>query len=267
MSEVKDHTSVLVSSSSNDTLPPTNSSKTKEIFAFKTSDLYKAGAEFIGTLFFIFMALTAVQASLALSETQVQTQKFGADSIVLIAASFGLALMSSIAMVGNISGGHLNPAVTIGLFAIGEISAPAAVFYIIAQMIGACVGAAFADLVSAGPLFGYNAVQTNSNVGSAFGAEVLMTFVLVMVVFKSAVDTKMDSGFAPVLIGFAVFALHLSGVTIDGTSINPARSFGAAAVAGKWDNHWIFWVGPILGGLLAAGCFTVFNQLKKLSKD
>lgn len=94
-----------------------------------------------------------------------------------------------------------------------------------------------------------------------------MTFVLVMVVFKSAVDTNMDSGFAPVLIGFAVFALHLSGVTIYGTSINPARSFGAAAVAGKWEDHWIFWVGPILGGLLAAGCFTVFNQLKKLSKD
>jgi MIP family channel proteins len=260
--------SVLSAISSSDTLPPpNNSSKKSSIMSFKTSDLFKAGAEFIGTLFFIFMALTAVQASLGLTETVVQTRKFAADSIVLIAASFGLALMSSIAMVGNISGGHLNPAVTVGLFAIGELSAPAAVFYIVAQTLGACVGAVFADLVSAGPLFGFNAVSKNSTVGSAFGAEILMTFVLVMVVFKSAVDTKMDSGFAPVLIGFSVFALHLSGVTIDGTSINPARSFGAAAVAGKWDDQWIFWVGPILGALLAAGCFKGFNALKAMSKE
>jgi glycerol uptake facilitator-like aquaporin len=285
-------------------------------------DAYPSIAELIGTLFFVFLGLTAVQSALTLgSNNTLQANLESSDFVLLIAASFGISLMVCISMVAKVSGGHLNPAVTIALCASGIVSIPKAAMYIVAQTAGATIGAAFANLVTPGPLLGTNAVSSNVDVNIAFWSEVLLTFVLVLTVFTTAVDktemnsgfapfyigfsvfaihlsgitidgssnvdvniafwsevlltfvlvltvfttavdkTEMNSGFAPFYIGFSVFAIHLSGITIDGTSVNPARSFAAAAVAGKWADQWIFWVGPILGGLLAAGVFRFFQYV------
>jgi MIP family channel proteins len=226
-------------------------------------DAYASIAELIGTLFFVFLALTAVQSALTLgANNTLQANLESSDFVLLIAASFGISLMVCISMVAKVSGGHLNPAVTIALCASGIVSIPKAAMYIVAQTAGATIGAAFANLVTPGPLLGTNAVSSNVDVNIAFWSEVLLTFVLVLTVFTTAVDkTEMNSGFAPFYIGFSVFAIHLSGITIDGTSVNPARSFAAAAVAGKWADQWIFWVGPILGGLLAAGVFRFFQYV------
>ncbi|KAJ3308610.1 oleate-activated transcription factor pip2 [Boothiomyces sp. JEL0838] len=226
--------------------PVSTKAKTESI----TTILAASFGEFIGTTFFIFLALTGAQAAT------------GADpsaTILMIAASFGLSLMVSIMMVARVSGGHLNPAVTVALASAGLISVTKASLYIVAQCIGATAGAALAHAVTQGSLVAYNQVAPGTSSGSAFLAEILLTFVLVLTVFTTAVDGKVDPGFAPTLIGFSVFAIHLSGIPIDGTSVNPARTFGAAVITSHWDNHWVFWAGPILGGLLASATHKIFK--------
>ncbi|KAJ3273405.1 Aquaporin-4 [Terramyces sp. JEL0728] len=206
--------------------------------------------EFVGMTFFIFLALTAAQGATGMDASA---------KILMIAAGFGLSLMVSIMMVARVSGGHLNPAVTVALASAGLISLTKAIFYIVAQCLGATAGALLAHLVTQGSLVAYNEVAPGTAVGSAFLAEILLTFVLVLTVFTTAVDGKVDPGFAPTLIGFSVFAIHLSGIPIDGTSVNPARTFGASVVTSHWDNHWVFWAGPIIGGLLASGTHKIFK--------
>jgi MIP family channel proteins len=236
------------------------------LFSFEAADVVAAFAEFVGTCFFVFLALTTVQAAMTQGTDSKVEKSQNASTILAIATSFGVGLMVCIAMVGNISGGHLNPAVTIALLTNRLISVPKAILYIIAQMFGAALGAAFANIVTPGPLIGTNAVSPNISEGNALLAEILLTFVLVMTVFKTAVDKGMDAGFAPFFIGFSVFAIHLSGITITGTSVNPARSFGPALVTGVWDGQWVFWVGPIVGGLLASVFYNVTNMAHKITK-
>jgi MIP family channel proteins len=230
---------------------------------FSVNDVYAAIAEMIGTLFFVFLGLTAVQAALTLgSDSTLKSNGESSLFVLQIATAFGISLMVCISMVAKVSGGHLNPAVTVALCASGIVSIPKAIMYVFAQTIGATIGAAFANLLTPGPLLGVNSVSPTIDVNTGFWSEVLLAFVLVLTVFTAAVDkTENNSGFAPFYIGFSVFAIHLSGITIAGASVNPARSFGAAAVAGKWDNHWVYWVGPIFGGLLAAGVFRFFEYV------
>ncbi|EPS67791.1 hypothetical protein M569_06982, partial [Genlisea aurea] len=162
------------------------------------------------------------------------------------------------------SGGHINPAVTFGLFLARKVSLVRAVAYILAQTAGAIVGVAIVKGVT-GSLYdslggGANFVQPGYTKGTALGAEIIGTFVLVYTVF-SATDPKRSARdshvpvLAPLPIGFAVFIVHLATIPITGTGINPARSFGAAVVFNSqkiWDEHWIFWVGPLIGALAAA---------------
>ncbi|KAI8896073.1 aquaporin-like protein [Globomyces pollinis-pini] len=220
-------------------------------------DFVAAIAELIGTTFFIFLSLTAVQSAVTLGSTNAGS--LSASVILLIATAFGLSLMVSIAMVAHISGGHLNPAVTIALAAFGLVSIPRAAMYIVAQCIGATLGAVFTIMVTPGPLLGYNAVNPAVGQSGAIVAEILLTFVLVITVFMTAVEGKMNPGVAPMFIGLSVFVIHLAGIPIDGTSVNPARSFGAALISGKWADQIVFWLGPIIGGLLAAGVYKFFK--------
>ncbi|OAE22915.1 hypothetical protein AXG93_3109s1020 [Marchantia polymorpha subsp. ruderalis] len=162
------------------------------------------------------------------------------------------------------SGGHINPAVTFGLFLARKVTLPRAVLYMIAQCLGAICGC---GLVKAwqSSLYnryggGANSVASGYSKGTGLGAEIIGTFVLVYTVF-SATDPKRNARdshvpvLAPLPIGFAVFMVHLATIPITGTGINPARSFGAAVIFNaekSWDDHWIFWVGPFIGAALAA---------------
>ncbi|KAL4394863.1 hypothetical protein AHAS_Ahas02G0194500 [Arachis hypogaea] len=160
--------------------------------------------------------------------------------------------------------GHINPAVTFGLFLARKLSLTRAVFYIMFQCLGAICGALvvkgfqphqFERLGGAA-----NSVSRTYSKGGGLGAEIVGTFVLVYTVF-SATDAKRNARdshvpiLAPLPIGFAVFLVHLATIPVTGTGINPARSLGAALVYNKdqaWDDHWIFWVGPFIGAALAA---------------
>ncbi|CDY66912.1 BnaAnng23190D [Brassica napus] len=181
-----------------------------------------------------------------------------------IAWAFGGMIFALVYCTAGISGGHINPAVTFGLFLARKLSLTRALYYIVMQCLGAICGA---GVVKGFQPKQYQALGGGSNTvapgytkGSGLGAEIIGTFVLVYTVF-SATDAKRNARdshvpiLAPLPIGFAVFLVHLATIPITGTGINPARSLGAAIIYNKdhsWDDHWVFWVGPFIGAAFAA---------------
>ncbi|PRQ59377.1 putative major intrinsic protein [Rosa chinensis] len=222
---------------------------------------YRAGiAEFVATFLFLYITILTVMGVLK-GETKCKTV-----GIQGIAWAFGGMIFALVYCTAGISGGHINPAVTFGLFLARKLSLTRAVFYIIMQCLGAIAGAAVVKaFTNKGHFFeinngGANFVAHGYTKGSGLGAEIIGTFVLVYTVF-SATDAKRSARdshvpiLAPLPIGFAVFLVHLATIPITGTGINPARSLGAAIIFNKdraWDDQWIFWVGPFIGAALAA---------------
>lgn len=228
---------------------------------FKLWSFYRAIiAEFIATLLFLYVTVATVIGHKKLNKAD-QCDGVG---LLGIAWAFGGMIFILVYCTAGISGGHINPAVTFGLLLGRKVSLIRAVAYMIAQCLGAIcgVGLVKAFMKSFYNEFGggSNSVAHGYNKGTAVGAEIIGTFVLVYTVF-SATDPKRSARdshvpvLAPLPIGFAVFMVHLATIPITGTGINPARSFGAAVIYNNdkvWDDHWIFWVGPLAGALAAA---------------
>ncbi|KAL8552994.1 hypothetical protein ACS0TY_001607 [Phlomoides rotata] len=217
-------------------------------------------AEFIATLLFLYVTVATVIGHKKLNKLD-QCDGVG---LLGIAWAFGGMIFILVYCTAGISGGHINPAVTFGLFLARKVSLIRAVAYIVAQCLGAICGVGLVKAFMKTPYNrlggGANIVATGYSTGTALGAEIIGTFVLVYTVF-SATDPKRSARdshipvLAPLPIGFAVFMVHLATIPITGTGINPARSFGAAVIYNKkqvWDDHWIFWVGPFVGALAAA---------------
>ncbi len=216
-----------------------------------------AAAEFLATALFVFLGTGAVVSVLALSGGLT------APALIVIAAAHGLAIMALVAATANISGGHINPAVTIALWSAGKIDLGKSLMYIVAQMAGAVLGSLLLLGVVAGPLEGNLGAHGLGSVvagsaGSGFLAEIVVTFALVITVFMVAVHPRNIGGYAPLAIGMVVLIDHLVAVPMTGASMNPARTFGPAFVSwindvdGMWVSHWVYWAGPIVGGLVAA---------------
>ncbi|XP_068308329.1 aquaporin PIP1-2-like isoform X2 [Pyrus communis] len=205
---------------------------------------YRAGiAEFIATFLFLYITILTV---MGVNRT---TSKCASVGIQGIAWAFGGTIFALVYSTAGISGGHINPAVTFGLFLARKLSLTRAVFYIVMQTLGAIAGAGVVkgfqknqyELLGGGA----NLVNHGYTKGDGLGAEIVGTFVLVYTVF-SATDAKRNARdshvpiLAPLPIGFAVFLVHLATIPITGTGINPARSLGAAIVYNKehaWDDH------------------------------
>ncbi|KAK6946442.1 Major intrinsic protein [Dillenia turbinata] len=215
-------------------------------------------AEFIATLLFLYVTVATV---IGYKKTADPCSTVG---LLGIAWAFGGMIFILVYCTAGISGGHINPAVTFGLFLARKVSLIRAIAYMVAQCLGAICGVglvkAFMKSFYDANGGGANSVAHGYNKGTALGAEIIGTFVLVYTVF-SATDPKRNARdshvpvLAPLPIGFAVFMVHLATIPITGTGINPARSFGAAVIYNKdyvWDDHWIFWVGPFVGALAAA---------------
>jgi aquaporin Z len=213
----------------------------------------KYAAEFIGTLVLVLMGCgSAVLAGSSIG-------------FVGISFAFGLSLLAMVYAIGGISGCHINPAVSISMLAAGKLSAKDAVAYIVAQCLGAVVGAAALYVIAIGnPSYnlainglGQNGYDAASPAGfsmtSAFVAEVLLTFIFLLVIHGSTSE-KVPKGFAGIPIGLSLVLIHLVGIPVTGTSVNPARSLGPALIAGgtALNQLWLFWVAPIIGGLIAA---------------
>ncbi|CAM6109753.1 unnamed protein product [Calypogeia fissa] len=218
-------------------------------------------AEFVATLLFLYITIGTVIGN---NHSDDLTGSCGGVGMLGIAWAFGGMIFILVYCTAGISGGHINPAVTFGLFLARKVTLPRALLYIIAQCLGAICGAGLVKgwqtsfYESKGG--GANFVANGYTIGTGLGAEIIGTFVLVYTVF-SATDPKRNARdshvpvLAPLPIGFAVFVVHLATIPITGTGINPARSFGAAVIYNRthvWDDQWIFWVGPFIGAAIAA---------------
>jgi MIP family channel proteins len=220
-------------------------------------------AEFIATLLFVFLGAGAVVAvggilPLELEElTPDVSAILGIGQLVAIALAHGFAIAVLVAAIARISGGHINPAVTFAAVITGRMKAGPGVLYVAAQLAGAVVGALLLDAVLASDVegnLGAHALNDSALSGDLAGlvVEIILTFVLVFTVFAVAMDPRGPSNLAPIAIGLAVLIDHFVGVPLTGASMNPARSFGPALVANEWDDHWVYWIGPLAGAAIAA---------------
>ncbi|MFA4929980.1 MAG: MIP family channel protein [Patulibacter sp.] len=210
----------------------------------------RAIAEAIGTF---ILVLIGCGAAVALAP--------GADNVAGIAGTalaFGFGIAGAIYAVGHISGGHLNPAVSVALTVIGRFKAADLPAYIGAQLVGATVAAlVLKGIFTDADLLGNNAVAEGVSNGSALLLEGVLTAVFLFVIVAVATDKRATPGIAALAIGLTLAAIHLVAITTTGTSVNPARTFGPDLITGEWSGFWVFLVGPFVGGALGALVYNV----------
>jgi len=238
-----------------------------------------AFAEFVGSGLFVYVACgAAANTSMFLTPGPVA---------IAIALAFGLTLFTLCFMIGHISGGHLNPVISIVFVALRKITPIRGVMYVLAQFFGTLLGAALlrastppAWTVSTSPTpvpncLASNMVNADVTPGVAFLVEIILTFFLLMVVCAATDSNKSNQTLIPLAIGICVTCCHLMALPVDGCSLNPTRSFATAAVAhattgcsAVFNNHWIFWIGPLIGGALGAIVYEfVFYDAGSKGKD
>ena len=190
-----------------------------------------------------------------------------------VAFAFGLSLLAMVYTIGPISGCHINPAVTCGVLLAKKMDAKDAVAYVIAQIVGAIIAAAFILFIAKGAAGGYDAATAGLgangyglhspgqySLAAAFVAEIILTMFLVLTVLGST-DIKAPVGFAGLAIGLVLTLIHLVGIPITNTSVNPARSIGPAIFVGGWavEQLWLFIVAPLIGAAIAAGIYSAMR--------
>lgn len=188
-------------------------------------------------------------------------------STLHIAFTFGLAVASLAQVLGPISGCHVNPAVSVGLFISGNCSFLKTICYIVCQCCGAIAGSAVLKLILPKTIHGLGATGLNPQVTAAqgVGMEIIISFLLVLVVHAVTDRKRTDvKGWAPLAIGLTIAVAHMAAVPITGSSMNPARSLGPAVVGDKYEHLWVYWVGPLVGAGIAG---VVYRMGLRPNKD
>jgi aquaporin Z len=217
----------------------------------------RAVAELIGTFWLVFGGC----GSAVIALTPTPTMGIGLYGVSL---AFGLTVVTMAYAIGHISGCHLNPAVSIGLCIGKRFPASDVLPYIIAQVIGAIIGAGIIYLIASGQAdfdlaksgLGSNGYGDHSPVNYSLGAalvtEIVLTFMFLLIIL-GATDQRAPQGFAPLAIGLGLALIHLIGIPVTRVSVNPARSTGPAIFVGGWalGQLWLFWVAPIIGAIVA----------------
>ena len=214
----------------------------------------RLGAEFLGTFWLVFGGCGSAVLAAAFPEVGI--------GLLGVSLAFGLTVLTMAYAVGHISGGHFNPAVTLGLWAGGRFGAGQIIPYWIAQVIGAIAAAAVLYIIASGNAefgletgFAANGFGENSpggySITAALAAEIVLTFFFVLIIM-GVTDKRAPAGFAPLAIGLALTLIHLISIPVTNTSVNPARSTGQALFVGDWAlaQLWLFWVAPLVGGAL-----------------
>lgn len=223
----------------------------------------KAIAEGVGAFAFTFVGVGAIV-------TDELTR--GSVGLLGIALAHGLALAVMLSAVAHISGGHINPAVSLAFAVTGRISSGTAVVYILAQLAGAVAAGLLltvifpADLWQAARL-GATVLHPDVAPGQGILIEAVLTFFLVLAVFGTTVDDRGPNQLAGYCIGTVFIFGILLGGPLTGASMNPARTFGSALVGGVWDHHFVYWIGPIVGGVAAAVLYDKFLRRPGRSKE
>ena len=218
----------------------------------------KVTAELIGTFWLVFGGCGSAVLAATFPNTGI--------GFLGVALAFGLTVLTMAFAIGHISGCHLNPAVSMGLWAGGRFSSAELVPYALAQVAGGIAGSAVLYVIASGAAgfsldggFAANGYDAHSPGGyplrSALVAEFVLTFMFLVIILGST-DRRAPAGFAPIAIGFALTLIHLIGIPVTNLSVNPARSTGPAVFVGGWalQQLWLFWVAP-LAGAAAAGMF------------
>lgn len=209
-------------------------------------ELKKYLAELISTFALVFIGAGAILAN---------------NNITGVALAHGLVLMAMIYATAHISGAHVNPAVTIGMWVTKKINTRDGIFYIVAQLLGASIAGYLLLAIFPTGLdmnLGATSLASNVTVGTGILIEAILTFLLVFTIFGVAVDKRGQNGAYGLAIGLVLTFDILLGGNLTGAAMNPARSFGPALASGFWSNHFVYWVGPIIGSVVAA---LVYNNL------
>ncbi|MEJ2540414.1 MAG: aquaporin Z [Gemmatimonadota bacterium] len=216
----------------------------------------KLAAEFLGTLWLVFAGCGSAVLAAGFPDLGI--------GFVGVALAFGLTVLTMAYAVGHISGGHFNPAVTVGLWSGGKHPAREVVPYALAQVLGAVSASVILYLIASGQA-GFNVVESGFaangygehspggySLVAGFIAEAVLTFFFLMVIL-GATDARAPAGFAPLAIGLCLTLIHLVSIPVTNTSVNPARSTGPALFVGGWalEQLWMFWVAPMAGAALA----------------
>ncbi len=223
----------------------------------------KLGAEFLGTAWLVFGGCGSAVLAAAFPELGI--------GFAGVALAFGLTVLTMVYAVGHISGGHFNPAVSVGLWSGGRFAAREIGPYIVAQLLGAVAGAGVLYLIASGKAgfdvvasgFAANGYGAHSpggySLAAGFVAEVVLTFFFLLVIL-GATSKRAPAGFAGVAIGLCLTLIHLISIPVTNTSVNPARSTGPALFVGGWaiEQLWLFWVAPLLGALAAGAVYRWF---------
>jgi aquaporin Z len=218
--------------------------------------LKKLSAEFLGTAWLVLGGCGSAVLAAGFPDLGI--------AFVGVSLAFGLTVLTMAFAIGHISGCHLNPAVTLGLWSAGKVPAGDVVPYIVAQVIGGIAGAAVIAAIATGKA-DFNLVQSGFaangfgehspggySLQAALICEVVLTFFFLMIIL-GATDARAPAGFAPIAIGLGLTLIHLISIPVTNTSVNPARSTSQALFVGGWaiQQLWVFWVAPIAGGILA----------------
>lgn len=225
----------------------------------------KLGAEFIGTFWLVLGGCGSAVLAAGYPELGI--------GFVGVSLAFGLTVLTMAYAIGHISGCHLNPAVSFGLWSGGRFSTNELVPYIIAQVAGGIAGAAILYLIASGKMgfdasasgFASNGYGAHSPDGyslvAALTAEIVLTFMFLIIIL-GATDKRAPVGFAPIAIGLGLTLIHLISIPVTNTSVNPARSTAVAIFQGDWalSQLWLFWVAPIVGAILAGIVYKWFES-------
>jgi aquaporin Z len=217
-------------------------------------DMRKLSAEAVGTAWLTFGGCGSAVVSAAFPQVGI--------GLLGVAFAFGLTVLTMAYSIGHISGCHLNPAVTVGLWTGGRFPKEDVIPYIVAQVVGAIVGATVLYIIASGNPdfdaakgFAANGYGEHSpghyGVMAGFLAEVVLTMMFIFIIM-GATHSSAPAGFAPIAIGLGLTLIHLISIPITNTSVNPARSTGPALFAGAWaiGQLWLFWLAPLIGGAL-----------------
>lgn len=224
-------------------------------------------AEFIGTFWLVLGGCGSAVLAAAFPDVGI--------GLLGVALAFGLTVLTMAFAIGHISGCHLNPAVTVGLWAGGRFPATGVVPYIVAQVLGGIVAAGVLYVIASGQAgfdlsagFASNGYGEHSPGGytltAALVCEVVMTAVFLFIIM-GATGSRAPAGFAPIAIGLCLTLIHLISIPVTNTSVNPARSTGVALFVGDWATSqlWLFWVAPIVGGILGALAYRLVADEQK----
>jgi aquaporin Z len=225
-------------------------------------------AEFFGTFWLVFGGCGSAVLAAAFPQLGI--------GFAGVALAFGLTVVTMAYAVGHISGGHFNPAVTMGLFAGGRFPAKDVIPYVVAQVIGGIAAAAVLYLVASGKAgfdatasgFASNGYGEHSPGGYSMQAAIVIELVLTaffLIVIHGATDKRAPAGFAPLAIGLALTLIHLISIPVTNTSVNPARSTGVAIFQGTWalQQLWVFWLVPLIGGVIGGLIYRCLLEDKK----